>query len=82
MIPADHLASLPVHAAAPAARVVVQRLKQGVIDLMHAHGGAHLQIGKVYPLLEGRNPASVALLRAIKAALDPHGILNPGALGL
>lgn len=82
MIPADHLASLPVHAAAPAARAVVARLKQGVIDLMHQHGGAHLQIGKVYPLLEGRNPASVALLRAIKAALDPHRILNPGALGL
>lgn len=82
MIPAEHLASLPVHAAAPQARAVVERLKQGVIDLMHAHGGAHLQIGKVYPLLAGRNPASVALLRAIKAALDPHGILNPGALGL
>ena len=49
---------------------------------MHAHGGAHLQIGKVYPLLPGRNAASVMLLRAIKAALDPHDILNPGALGL
>jgi FAD/FMN-containing dehydrogenase len=57
-------------------------MKHDVIMLMHAHGGAHLQIGKVYPLLDGRNTASVALLRAIKAALDPQGILNPGALGL
>jgi glycolate oxidase len=82
MVPADHLAGLPEYAASSAARAEVDRMKHDVIDLMHAHGGAHLQIGKVYPLLEGRNPASVALLRAIKAALDPQDILNPGALGL
>jgi FAD/FMN-containing dehydrogenase len=82
MVPADHLATLPTYAASSAARAEVDRLKHDVIELMHAHGGAHLQIGKVYPLLEGRNPASVALLRAIKAALDPAGLLNPGALGL
>ncbi|MFZ4689851.1 MAG: FAD-binding oxidoreductase [Polymorphobacter sp.] len=82
MVPADHLATLPAYAASSAARAEVDRLKADVIALMHAHGGAHLQIGKVYPLLPGRNPASVALLRAIKAVLDPQGILNPGALGL
>ena len=82
MVPADHLASLPAYAASSAARAEVDRMKHDVIDLMHVHGGAHLQIGKVYPLLEGRNPASVALLGAIKAALDPQDILNPGALGL
>jgi len=82
MVPADHLAGLPEYAASSAARAEVDRMKHDVIDLMHAHGGAHLQIGKVYPLLDGRNPASVALLRAIKAALDPQDILNPGALGL
>ena len=82
MVPAKHLAGMPSHAASPDARAVVDRIKQQVISLMHAHGGAHLQIGKVYPLLPGRNPASVALLKGIKAALDPHAILNPGALGL
>ncbi|MFZ4110067.1 MAG: FAD-binding oxidoreductase [Polymorphobacter sp.] len=82
MVPAAHLAELPAYAPSDAARALVERMKHDVIDLMHAHGGAHLQIGKVYPLLEGRNPASVMLLRAIKAALDPHDILNPGALGL
>jgi glycolate oxidase len=82
MVPADHLASLPSYAASSAARAEVDRMKHDVIDLMHAHGGAHLQIGKVYPLLDGRNPASVALLRAIKSALDPQDIFNPGALGL
>ena len=82
MVPADHLAGLPEYAPGSAARAEVDRMKHDVVDLMHAHGGAHLQIGKVYPLLKGRNPASVALLRAIKAALDPQDILNPGALGL
>lgn len=82
MVPAEHLAAMPNHTASPDARAVVDRIKQQVVALMHAHGGAHLQIGKVYPLLPGRNPASVALLKAIKAALDPHAILNPGALGL
>jgi FAD/FMN-containing dehydrogenase len=82
MVPADHLVTLPAYPASSAARVEVDRMKHDVIALMHAHGGAHLQIGKVYPLLDGRNAASVALLRAIKVALDPQGILNPGALGL
>ena len=82
MVPPQHLESLARYPAAPAAAKLVAHLKHGVIDLLHAHGAAHLQIGKSYPYLRDRNPASVALLRAIKAQLDPHNILNPGALGL
>ena len=82
MAPADHLAALERHAPAPEAAALVARLKHDIIDLMAAHGAAHLQIGKAYPYLPGRNAASVALLRAIKAELDPHAILNPGVLGL
>ena len=82
MVPADHLATIDSYPAAPETAALVARLKHGVIELMHAHGSAHLQIGKTYPYLTGRNPASVALLRAIKAELDPHDILNPGVLGV
>ncbi|WP_416906760.1 MAG: FAD-binding oxidoreductase [Polymorphobacter sp.] len=82
VVPADHLKTLPHYGAAPEARAEVKRMKADIQALMHAHGAAHLQVGKSYDLLGGRNEASVALLRAIKAALDPKGILNPGALGL
>ena len=82
MAPAAHLATLPSYPAAPAGAALVARLKHEVIALMAEHGAAHFQIGRTYPYLAGRNPASVALLRAVKAELDPAGILNPGALGL
>ncbi len=82
MAPEGFLATLPSYPAAPDAETVVTKLKHDIIELMHAYGAAHLQIGKTYPYLRDRNPASVALLRAIKAELDPHDIMNPGALGL
>ena len=82
MAPADHLATLAHHAAAPEAAAIVARMKHDIVDLMAAHGAAHLQIGKTYPYLPGRNAASVALVRALKAELDPYAILNPGVLGL
>lgn len=81
MVPANHLANIATYPGAPDARAFVHRLKHDVAELMVEFGAAHLQIGKFYPYLEGRNPAAVALLRALKAELDPHGILNPGALG-
>ena len=28
-----------------------------------------------------RSPAEISIMRSIKAAFDPHGILNPGKLG-
>lgn len=82
MVPADWLTKLPVHAANPAAAAEVARMKAEVADLMADHGAAHFQIGKFYPYARGRNAPAMALLRAVKAALDPAGILNPGALGL
>lgn len=82
VVAAEHRAGLPTYAESTTARAKVAALRADIMDLMHAHGSAHLQIGKAYPYLRDRNPASVALLRAIKAELDPKSILNPGALGL
>ena len=53
-----------------------------MIDVFARHGCGFFQIGRTYPYLASRDPASIALLKAIKAQLDPAFMLNPGALGL
>jgi D-lactate dehydrogenase (cytochrome) len=65
-----------------AARQLVERLRVEIIDLMYAHGAAHLQIGRAYPYTRERDAAALELLRTLKAATDPQALLNPGALGL
>ena len=82
MIEADYLKSLPVHPRSEANEAEALRIKARVLDLMHEHGGVHFQIGKVYPYAQDHDPAHWAVLKALKAQLDPKGILAPGNLGL
>ncbi|WP_394729718.1 FAD-binding oxidoreductase [Altererythrobacter sp. GH1-8] len=82
IVEADHLSSLPTYPRSEEAEREVLRIKKRVVELMHKHGAVHLQVGKVYPLAQDHNPAHWALLRALKAELDPKGILNPGSLGI
>jgi FAD/FMN-containing dehydrogenase len=58
---------------------------EAVMRLAAAHGGtisAEHGIGRAKaPLLRlSRSPQEIAAMRAVKAALDPDGILNPGVL--
>ena len=60
-------------------------IKQAVHDLVHELGGsvsAEHGIGrlKVGDLERYGDPVKLAAMRAIKAALDPAGIMNPGAV--
>ncbi|EKE44409.1 oxidoreductase, FAD-binding protein [Oceaniovalibus guishaninsula JLT2003] len=60
-------------------------LRRVVDDLVHDHGGsfsAEHGVGrlKVAQLERYGDPARLAAMRAIKAALDPRGIMNPGAV--
>ncbi|WP_172328093.1 FAD-binding oxidoreductase [Mangrovicoccus sp. HB161399] len=60
-------------------------VKRTIHDLVHAYGGsvsAEHGIGrlKVEDLERYGDPAKLAAMRAIKAALDPAGIMNPGAV--
>ncbi|MDT8855913.1 FAD-binding oxidoreductase [Paracoccaceae bacterium Fryx2] len=60
-------------------------IKSLVHDMVHAMGGsvsAEHGIGrlKVSDLERYADPAKLAAMRAIKAALDPMGIMNPGAV--
>jgi FAD/FMN-containing dehydrogenase len=64
-------------------------IREAVTEAIHArtvelggsfsaeHGIGRLKVGD---LERWGDPAKLAAMRAIKAALDPHGILNPGAV--
>jgi FAD/FMN-containing dehydrogenase len=61
------------------------RVDEAVARLAAAHGGlvaAEHGVGraKVGWLAWSRSAAEISALRAIKTALDPHGLLNPGVL--
>jgi hypothetical protein len=71
-------ATFPADAAVDA---LVGRLRSGILDVFARANAAHLQIGRTYPFLETREPATRGLLQAIKSAVDPRGLMNPGALG-
>jgi FAD/FMN-containing dehydrogenase len=77
-----HLARLPVLPRNDNATAIVTQARERVIDVFARHGCGFFQIGRTYPYLASRDPASIALLKAIKAQLDPAFMLNPGALGL
>lgn len=64
---------------------VREAVKARVHDLVHALGGsiaAEHGVGrlKVGDLRRYGDPGKLAAMRAIKAALDPRGIMNPGAV--
>lgn len=69
------------HPDNPEARALVETMKSKIIALMAEHGSAHLQIGKLYPYMQDRSDESINLYNAVKTALDPDNIINPGALG-
>jgi FAD/FMN-containing dehydrogenase len=78
----EYRASLPIYPRSEAAEAEVIRIKAAVVDLMHDHGGVHFQIGRTYPYARDHDPVHWALVKALKAQLDPKNILNPGVLGL
>ena len=80
--PSALLPGLPEHAANPQGRALVKELKGRIQELCTRNGASHFQIGKDYPYLQTRKPATRALVENLKQLLDPDHLLNPGALGL
>ncbi|MGY0618140.1 FAD-binding oxidoreductase [Lysobacter sp. A378] len=80
-VDADHRAKIGCPGEHLEARAAADALKRKIADTMRAHGAANFQIGKFYTYREGRDPAALAMLDAIKAQLDPKGLMNPGVLG-
>ena len=68
------------NAAFIAAQPVANRI---VHDLVHAHGGsisAEHGLGQLKreEILRYKSPVEVALMRAVRRAIDPDGLMNPG----
>ena len=60
-----------------------ERANRIVHDIVATHGGsfsAEHGVGQLKraDLLRYKSPVEVAMMRAIKAALDPDGLMNPG----
>lgn len=75
----------PAGASARAYRAQADEIQRRVHDLVDRHGGsisAEHGIGRIKraELERYGDPTKLAAMRAIKSALDPMGILNPGAV--
>lgn len=82
LAPEAHFAAAPVLPDDPDTRAFVFETRKALSRLMQAHGSQHFQLGKWYPYASALPEGGRNLLGALKAELDPAGILNPGALEL
>ncbi len=81
-MPKDYLATLPEYPESPEGRALAAKIRDDIQDVFHEHGAIHMQVGKSYPYLRGREKTATALLKGIKASVDPDNLINPGALQL
>lgn len=81
-LPDDYLKMLPEYPENPEGRALVRELRQKIAELFAAVGAVHMQVGKSYPYMVGRDPEAARVLRELKKSVDPQNLMNPGALGL
>jgi len=79
-VDADHRKRIGCPGEHLEARAAADELKHKIAAVMRAQGAINFQIGKFYPYREDLNAPGRAVLDAIKAQLDPKGLMNPGVL--
>jgi FAD/FMN-containing dehydrogenase len=77
-----HFAKLTRFPDNPPARALVELLRGEVIAIFGRMEAIHFQLGRAYPLKARSDPKAWELLEAMKEAVDPNHLMNPGALGL
>ncbi|MEO7385682.1 MAG: FAD-binding oxidoreductase [Gammaproteobacteria bacterium] len=81
-LPTEYLAMLPEYPENPEGRTLVRELRQKIAELFASVGAVHMQVGKSYPYMTGRDPEAARVLRDLKQSVDPANLMNPGALQL
>jgi len=81
-VESDHLARLNKFPEDLEARQVVGKVRKKYAALFRDRGGVHMQLGKAYHYADGIKAETLAVIQAIKQVVDPHKLVNPGALGL
>ena len=66
----------------PEATALVFEMREQMIAIFKSFDAIHLQIARSYPLEDNHDPEAWAILKALKAQVDPKGLMNPGSLGL
>lgn len=77
----QHLATLTEGPDNPAGAALVGELRRETLRLFGDVGAASNQLGRTYPYRDNLDPGTLRLLDALKAELDPDGLMNPGVLG-
>jgi FAD/FMN-containing dehydrogenase len=77
-----HLARLKSFSANAEARALVERLRAAIVHLFSELGATHLQVARTYKLREAHDAGAWRILQALKQAVDPKNLMNPGSLGL
>jgi len=78
----DHMAKLSAAPDNADANALVWDLRQKVLDIFQSMEATHLQVARTYPLKESHDAAGWDMLKALKAQVDPQGLMNPGSLAL
>ena len=81
-LPQAYLDALPQRPNDAETAAFIDTMKRDLVALYDAHSAVHLQLGKTYPFGSVLAEQSLELLGAIKKAVDPMGLMNPGALEL
>lgn len=61
---------------------VAETLRRDLALLWGAFGATHVQIGRLYNYAGALSSAALMMVKALKAAVDPRNLMNPGVLGL
>jgi D-lactate dehydrogenase (cytochrome) len=81
-LPQAYLEALPQRPDDAETADFIDRLKRDLVALYGRHQAIHFQLGKAYPYASTLSAEALRLVRAVKAAVDPQNLLNPGALEL